>query len=85
MLLSLDIKCMEQGLMRYAHRPDGNMPWQILPYEYNINQANVDDIWWGVRSAHGHFYHKDHPLHPLWLAKQRANQEFWRPTQSTWF
>jgi alpha-N-acetylglucosamine transferase len=34
----------EQGLGSYAHRRDGNMPWQQLDWRWNMNHACYNDI-----------------------------------------
>ncbi|KAJ5963105.1 hypothetical protein N7481_013410 [Penicillium waksmanii] len=34
----------EQNLLNYAHRMEGNMPWQKLHYSWNVNFVNPEDL-----------------------------------------
>lgn len=60
----------EQNLLNYAHRRDGNMPWQQLGNTWNIHYPTVDDLLDGVKS-----------LHDKWWAPE--NEEL-RPYMESW-
>jgi len=42
----------EQNLLNYAHRGEGNMPWQQLGNTWNIHYPTVDDLHQGAKSLH---------------------------------
>lgn len=42
----------EQNLLNYAHRREGNMPWQKLNYTWNMNFVTPQDMEAGVASLH---------------------------------
>lgn len=42
----------EQNLLNYAHRPEGNMPWQHLDTSWNMHYPTVQDLEGGVASLH---------------------------------
>ncbi|KAJ9216095.1 CAZyme family GT8 [Paecilomyces variotii] len=41
-----------QNLLNYAHRQEGNMPWQKLSYTWNMNFVTPQDMEGGVASLH---------------------------------
>jgi len=43
---------MEQSLLNYAHRSDGNMPHKQLPTTFNLVNPTRDDVAGGVASFH---------------------------------
>jgi hypothetical protein len=47
-----DANLPEQNLLNYAHRRDGNMPWQTLWYGWNVHFASSEDLEGGVASVH---------------------------------
>ncbi|GAB7364481.1 hypothetical protein MBLNU230_g5291t1 [Neophaeotheca triangularis] len=47
-----DPKFPEQNLLNYAHRRDGNMPWQQLDVGWNVHYPSTEDLDGGVRSLH---------------------------------
>ena len=58
----------EQNLLNYAHRKDGNMPWQRLHYGWNINWPTVKDLNNGVASMHDKYWNPlDRELGNRWL------------------
>lgn len=42
----------EQNLLNYAHRLDGNMPWRVLNYTWNMHFPTERDLHEGVASLH---------------------------------
>lgn len=42
----------EQNLLNYAHRRDGNMPWQALNFTWNVQWPTVADLEGGLASLH---------------------------------
>lgn len=47
-----DAKMLEQNLLNYAHRREGNMPWVQLDVRWNIHYPTMEDLEGGVRSLH---------------------------------
>lgn len=43
---------MDQGLLNYAHRKDGPMPWHNIEGDWNVNWSNDNDIKGGIASIH---------------------------------
>lgn len=68
----------EQNLLNYAHRWDGNMPWKLLWYGWNVNWPTEKDYQGGARSFHAKFWDGD-PSHDPFLKslwrEQRAEME----------
>ncbi|KAL9623537.1 MAG: hypothetical protein Q9160_002218 [Pyrenula sp. 1 TL-2023] len=42
----------EQNLLNYAHRRDGNMPWQALDPAWNVQYPSLKDVEGGAASLH---------------------------------
>ncbi|KAF2252809.1 glycosyltransferase family 8 protein, partial [Trematosphaeria pertusa] len=55
-----DPSMMEQNLLNYAHRRDGNMPWQQLGNTWNIHYPTVADLDGGVKSLHEKWWTPEH-------------------------
>ena len=51
-----DPRLVEQNLLNYAHRPNGNMPWNKLQYSWNMNFPNMEDLKGGAASLHVKFW-----------------------------
>lgn len=75
----VDLGFMDQGVFNYAHRKEGNMPWQVLDPKWNINFARKRDYDGGCRSFHDKYWDGkgDEPsadpyLKKLWQ-KQKKN------------
>ena len=72
----------EQNLLNYAHRRDGNMPWQPLWYGWNVNWPTERDLRGGAASFHAKYWDDDPTHDPVLKAiwrEQRAEMEgFWR-------
>ncbi|KAB8336643.1 hypothetical protein FH972_020954 [Carpinus fangiana] len=49
----------EQNLLNYAHRPEGNMPWQHLNWKWNMGWPTERDVEAGVKSFHAKFWDDD--------------------------
>ena len=68
----------EQNLLNYAHRPEGNMPWQPLWHGWNVNCPNEDDFYGGAKSFHDKYWTGEHPhdtmIKAVW-ARQRVEME----------
>lgn len=50
----------EQNLLNYAHREDGNMPWEPLSVEWNIHYPTDEDLEGGVASLHEKWWEGEH-------------------------
>lgn len=61
---------MEQNLLNYAHRPEGNMPWQHLDSKWTTHYPTQADVDGGV-----------HALHEKWWAP--VHEEL-RPFLESW-
>lgn len=57
--LSFDGRFPEQNVLNYAHRPEGNMPWQHLNWKWNMGWPTERDVDAGVRSFHAKFWDDD--------------------------
>jgi len=72
----------EQNLLNYAHRRDGNMPWKLLWYGWNVNWPTSRDWRGGARSFHAKYWDGDPSHDPVMKAiwrEQRSEMEgFWR-------
>ncbi|KAB8627266.1 hypothetical protein FH972_026099 [Carpinus fangiana] len=55
-----EIKYMEQNLLAYVHRREGNMPWKQIHYKWNTNWATFNDTLRGVASLHTKFWENEH-------------------------
>lgn len=53
-------KYMEQNLLSYVHRRDGNMPWTELNYLWNTNWATYNDTLVGMATLHAKYWQTDH-------------------------
>ncbi|KAF2168994.1 glycosyltransferase family 8 protein [Zasmidium cellare ATCC 36951] len=73
---------MEQNLLNYAHRREGNMPWKPLWYGWNVNWATEKDWRGGGRSFHAKFWDSDPSHDPvlkgLWKEKRAEMEGFFR-------
>jgi len=52
----------EQNLLNYAHRRDGNMPWNTLGWRWNMNWPTMRDLEGGAHSFHAKYWDDD-PTH----------------------
>ncbi|KAK6434019.1 hypothetical protein LTR95_009794 [Oleoguttula sp. CCFEE 5521] len=68
----------EQNLLNYAHRKEGNMPWKVLWYGWNVNWPTENDWRGGARSFHAKYWDGD-PSHDVFLKglwrEQRSEME----------
>lgn len=55
-------KYMEQNLLSYVHRRDGNMPWTELSWTWNTNWAVYNDTLHGIATLHAKYWQTDHDL-----------------------
>jgi alpha-N-acetylglucosamine transferase len=54
---------MEQGLLNYVHRLNGNMPWKRLtPGKWNVNWPSANDYKYGVASLHDKYWERGDPV-----------------------
>lgn len=49
----------EQNLFNYAHRRDGNMPWALLNWRWNMNWPTMRDMQAGAKSFHAKYWDDD--------------------------
>lgn len=69
---------MEQSLLNYAHRREGNMPWKPIWYGWNANWPTSKDWRGGARSFHSKYWDGDTSHDPLLKSlwrEQRAEME----------
>ncbi|KAF1808910.1 nucleotide-diphospho-sugar transferase [Eremomyces bilateralis CBS 781.70] len=76
---------MEQGLLNYAHRHDGNMPAKKFPPgEWNVNWPSLRDLEGGAASLHDKFWEEgnkkwiDRTLVEMWWRVQGQMEGFWQ-------
>ncbi|KAK4615966.1 hypothetical protein CLAFUW4_10100 [Fulvia fulva] len=68
----------EQNLLNYAHRRNGNMPWKVIWYGWNVNWPTEKDWRGGARSFHAKYWDGDPSHDPVLKAmwrEQRAEME----------
>ncbi|SMY25981.1 unnamed protein product [Zymoseptoria tritici ST99CH_1A5] len=72
----------EQNLLNYAHRREGNMPWQPLWYGWNVNWPTARDWRGGARSFHAKYWDGDPSHDPvlkgIWREQRSEMEGFWR-------
>lgn len=72
----------EQNLLNYAHRRDGNMPWKLLWYGWNVNWPTERDWRGGARSFHAKYWDGDPSHDPvlkaMWREQRSEMEGFWR-------
>jgi alpha-N-acetylglucosamine transferase len=83
-----DTTFMEQSMLNYAHRRDGNMPWTAFPMgKWNANWPNEGDVKGGCASLHDKFWRADNKdwidrtLVEMWWRMQGAMEGYW---ESKW-
>ncbi|KXL51058.1 glycosyltransferase family 8 protein [Acidomyces richmondensis BFW] len=77
-----DAHFMEQSLLNYAHRRDGNMPWQQVDIKWAVHFPTVQDIKGGVRFVHEKWwdpFYKD--VGPYLLAWKSKMEEYFDSSQ----
>ncbi len=66
-----DSNAMEQGLLNYAHRRDGPMPWQEINYVYSTCWPTMKEVKKGAHSLHEKFWdlniELDEELRGMWM------------------
>ena len=55
-------KYMEQALLGYVHRHEGNMPWKTLDWTWNTNYVTWDDIEHNIATLHTKIWDNDYDL-----------------------
>lgn len=72
----------EQNLMNYAHRLEGNIPWQRLNWRWNANWPTVKDMDAGARSFHAKYWDSDQghdqTLKNIWTSLRWEMEGFYR-------
>ena len=72
----------EQNLLNYAHRREGNMPWKLLWYGWNVNWPTERDWRGGARSFHAKYWDGDPSHDPvlkaMWREQRSEMEGFWR-------
>ncbi|KAG5974264.1 hypothetical protein E4U55_008244 [Claviceps digitariae] len=73
-----DPHTMEQGLLNYAFRRGGPMPWRELHYKWSATWPNARDLAGGVVSLHEKLW-KTGPedLQLLWTRRKDEMERFW--------
>ena len=79
-----DTGFMEMGLLNYAHRRVGNMPWQPLtPGLWSSNWPGLSDVKHGTATLHDKFWDAgnkgwiDRELVEMWWRVQGMMEGFW--------
>ncbi|KAK4692320.1 hypothetical protein P7C71_g4859, partial [Lecanoromycetidae sp. Uapishka_2] len=71
-----DSFAMEQGLLNYAHRKDGPMPWQEINYEYVTAWPSMKQVSAGAHALHEKFWdhsiEMDEELRDMWIMAKGA-------------
>ena len=73
---------MEQGLLNYVHRLNGNLPWQRLtPGKWSVTWPNINDWNYGVATLHDKFWgpNRDSKLKELWEQDRDSMFEYFKP------
>ncbi|KXT14477.1 hypothetical protein AC579_4813 [Pseudocercospora musae] len=80
-----DTSFMEMGLLNYAHRPDGPMPWAALPSgRYCNNWPQLRDVEDGSAALHDKFWDPankawiERELVEMWFRVQGRMEGFWQ-------
>lgn len=80
-----DASMMEQNLLRYAHRRDGNMPWTTFaPGRWNVNWPRLADLRGGVASLHDKFWEEgnkewiERELVVMWWRVRGEMEGYWQ-------
>ncbi|KAK5081348.1 hypothetical protein LTR05_008142 [Lithohypha guttulata] len=76
---------MEQSLLNYAHRPEGAMPWQDLPFTYNTRTPIEEDIVGNVASIHEKWWtgSKNYPPLRKWYRSKEEMEKFYIARDAT--
>jgi alpha-N-acetylglucosamine transferase len=76
---------MEQNMLSYAHRREGNMPWTAFPMgKWNANWPNSRDVDGGCASLHDKFWRADNQdwidrrVVEMWWRMQGSMEGFWQ-------
>lgn len=76
---------MEQSLLTYAHRRDGNMPWKAFPPgKWNANWPGMQDVKGGAASLHDKFWDSgnkgwiDREVVEMWWRMQGEMEGYWQ-------
>jgi alpha-N-acetylglucosamine transferase len=79
-----DSSFMEQGLLNYAHRREGNMPWRAFEAgRWNVNWPSSKDAAYGTATLHDKFWDPaneewiDRKLVEMWWRMQGAMEGYW--------
>ena len=71
----------EQGLLNYAHRKDGPMPWIEINYKYTTQWPTMEQYEEGAHALHEKFWDQtiqlDEPLRAKWLEAKSAMFSFY--------
>ena len=88
---NFDSSNMEMGLLNYAHRPDGPMPWKHLPAgKWSSNWPTLRDAKLGSATLHDKFWDRgneywiDRALVEMWWRVQGQMEGYWLQHQKTY-
>ncbi|KAI9772828.1 MAG: hypothetical protein M1840_008710 [Geoglossum simile] len=79
-----DSAFMEQSLLTYAHRRDGNMPWRAFEMgRWNVNWPSAKDLEYGTATLHDKFWDEaneawiDRKPVEMWRRMEGATEGYW--------
>ena len=77
-----DSNAMEQGLLNYAHRRDGPMPWTDIYYKWTTTWPSMNEYAAGARSLHEKWWDEkidlDPDLRKLWYIARGEMEGYYR-------
>ena len=77
-----DSNAMEQGLLNYAHRRDGPMPWTDIYYKWTTSWPSMNEYEAGARSLHEKWWDEkidlDPDLRKLWYMARGEMEGYYR-------
>ena len=77
-----DSNAMEQGLLNYAHRRDGPMPWTDIYYKWTTSWPSMNEYEAGAHSLHEKWWDEkidlDPDLRKLWYIARGEMEGFYR-------
>lgn len=72
----------EQNLFNYAHRREGNIPWQTLSWRWNMNWPTMKDLQGGAKSFHAKYWDSDETHDPelkaVWRGQRKEMEGYYR-------
>ena len=82
-----DSDAMEQGLLNYAHRRDGPMPWTDIYYKWTTTWPSMNEYEAGAHSLHEKWWDEQIDLDPhlrkLWYIARGEMEGYYRGVEQT--